>query len=733
MTPLAELVTAAQQHQQRKNWPQAEQCYHQLAQANPHNAEFWFRLADACRAQGKLPEATAGYQQVLRLMPGHVEALVCLAVALAEQQRLEEAIAHFQQALRLRPDFAQAHHNLGVALAQQGRLEESAASIRQALQLKPDYAEAHYNLGNTLSSMNRRDEAAASYRHAIRLKPGYAEAYNNLGLALTEMGQPTAAEVFLKQAARLQPDNALAHNNLGLALADQGKLAEAVASYETALRLRPDYAEVHCNLAGVFKDQGNLAASLASYQVALWLNPDDASTRWNRALALLQHGDFADGWAEYEWRWKRKQARPRPFREPAWDGSPLAGRTILLWMEQGFGDMLHYIRYARLVRERGGRVVVEAPASLLPLFSTCPGIERLVAEGAELGAFDVQAPLLSLPFLCRTTLETIPADVPYLAVDAERVERWRQRLADIPDFRVGIAWQGNPKYKADRFRSMPLRRFEVLSRLSGVSLVSLQKGPGTEQVAGVRRRFRVHELGEIDEAGGAFLDTAAVMKNLDLVISADTATAHLAGALGVPVWVALASAADSRWLLDRDDSPWYPTARLFRQRQLGDWTPVFEQMAKELKAIAAARPVTAQVEIAPGELLDKIAILQIKAAKMDDSDKLAHVRRELAALEAVREQLASPTGLGQLTAELQAVNEALWEVEDEIRRCEQRQDFGSRFVELARSVYRENDRRALLKRRINEVLGARFAEQKSYSAELTNHAVAACRPGLHSP
>jgi hypothetical protein len=297
----------------------------------------------------------------------------------------------------------------------------------------------------------------------------------------------------------------------------------------------------------------------------------------------LLTGDFERGWAEYQWRWKAEQCQWRDFSQPLWDGRPLEGRTILLHAEQGLGDTIQFVRYAALVKQRGGGVVVECPTPLLSLLASCERIDRLMGRGDELPAFDLQAPLLSLPGIFHTSLDTIPADGPYLFADPGLVGRWRQELGGIAGFKIGIAWQGNPKNPDDRNRSIPLSDFEPLAGCSAVRLLSLQKEAGTEQLQKVAGRFPVIDLGSrLDEAAGAFMDTAAVMMNLDLVVTSDTAIAHLAGALGVPVWVAISFVPDWRWLLDRSDSPWYPTMRLFRQTRLGDWAGVFEEIKAAL-------------------------------------------------------------------------------------------------------------------------------------------------------
>jgi hypothetical protein len=401
---------------------------------------------------------------------------------------------------------------------------------------------------------------------------------------------------------RLKPDFAEGHNNLGLALAERGDFAAAEGCYEQALRLHPRYAEAHTNLGSAFKEQGRLEEALACYELALALDPDAVSTRWNRSLAWLQLGNYAQGWPEYEWRWRRQGTPPRAFAQPRWDGAPLQGRTILLHGEQGLGDMLQFVRYAPLVKERGGTVLLAAPPGLVSLLSSCPGVERVVPENEALPPFDAHLPLMSLPAVFGTTLATVPAAVPYLAAEPERLARWRERLAGVPGFKVGTAWQGNPRHQWDRHRSFPLAQLEPLAHVEGVTLVSLQKGPGSEQLALPGDRFPVLDLGpELDGGGAAFVDTAAVMCCLDLMVCCDTAVAHLAGALGVPVWVALAAVVDWRWLLGREDSPWYPTMRLFRQDRLGKWAPVFVRMAAALERLVAERrrAEAGAVEVSP--------------------------------------------------------------------------------------------------------------------------------------
>jgi tetratricopeptide (TPR) repeat protein len=504
-------------------------------------------------------------------------------IELAQNGRLDEAIPRLQEAVRLQPDSAQALYNLAIALIQKGQPAEGEACLREALRQSPDYAAAHYALASLRVGQGQREQALPSFQRALELKPDYWEAYNNFGLAVTELKRPDEAIVLLRQAVRLRPEAAESHNNLGLAYADLGRFAEAEACYQEALRINPRYHEAHVNLGSVYKEQGRLDEAQTAYQLALWLEPKSVAAHWNRSLAWLAAGDFERGWREYEWRWQRKETPARQLPGPRWDGSPLDGRTILVYMEQGLGDMLQFIRYAPLVKECGSTVVVECPSILVNLLSLCPGIDQLVPEGAPLPEFQIHAPLLSLPGLLGTTLATVPAQVPYLFPEPKLIEHWRVELERYPGFRIGITWQGNTRHAWDRHRSFPLKQFAPLARAPGIQLISLQKGAGTEQLAEVKGRFPVRELaGELDASSGAFVDTAAIMKSLDLVITPDTATAHLAGALGVSVWLVLSAMPDWRWMWRREDSPWYPTMHLFRQDGLDDWRPVFERMAGEI-------------------------------------------------------------------------------------------------------------------------------------------------------
>jgi tetratricopeptide (TPR) repeat protein len=584
----------------------------------PGAADYHTNIGLAYEASGQMDEAVRHYQQAAQIQPNSPEAHTFLGHAMLRQQRWERAMASYRHVLDVRPDWAPAHNGLGLAWEQQGQLDEAIRCFQQALRANPQFAEAHYNLGNVLRRQDKLEDAIHCYREALRLNPHLAEACNNLGATLVRQGKLADATEWYRQALRINADFADAHSGLGHALERQDRpeeaaqcyrqalrlnpssaeaplglgcalerldqLDEAIACYRQALELNPRLAEAHNNLATALQRQEKFDEALASFDQAVRLRPGYPAACWNRALLWLLQGNFERGWPEYEWRWSQPGVVRRSFRQPLWDGSPLGGRSILLYAEQGLGDTLQFIRFVSLVKQRGGKVVVECQPPLLRLLAGFSEIDQLVAAGSPLPPFDVQAPLCSLGRILGISLKNILAPVPYLKADAKLAERWRHELEPMEGFKIGIAWQGNPANPEHRQRSIPLACFEPLARVKGVQLISLQKGPGTEQLQTVVGRFPVLDLGgRLDEASGAFMDTAAVMQNLDLVISSDTAIGHLAGALGVPTWLALTKVPDWRWLLGRPDSPWYPKMRLFRQKRVGDWQGVFEEMAGELK------------------------------------------------------------------------------------------------------------------------------------------------------
>jgi tetratricopeptide (TPR) repeat protein len=581
MISVAESVAHAWTCHQAGDLPSAAHNYRLALQADPANADVWYLYGLACHALGQGGEARAAYERVLQLRPDHADACNQAGMLLAGAGRFAEATEYFRRAAALQPGRPEFLNNLGVALSGAGSLAEAEACYRAAVRLRPAYAEAHNNLGFALTAQGRAEEAVASCRQALALVPAYAEAHNNLGNALRRLERYAEAEACYHEALRLKPNFLDARHNLAVALAAQDRLEEAVTNYQAVLRCRPDHAEAYNNLGASLQELGKLDEAVTAYRQAISLRPDYAGAHASLSLALLLQGNFREGWPELEWRLQRWA---RSFSRPLWDGSPLPDHTILLYYrELGLGDTFQFICYAPLVKQRVGRVVVEAPPGLGAILSTCPGVDQVVEEGTEPPPYDVYAPQLRLPIIFGTTLTNVPANVPYLSADPVLVARWRQRLAGLPGFKIGIAWEASRKHPGSRPRCIPLRQFAPLARLPGVRLISLQKGGGLDQLAGVAEDFPVTSFGdELDQTAGAFMDTAAIMKNLDLVISADTSVVHLAGALGVRAWVPLPQVPDWRWLLHRQGTPWYPTLRLFRQSVRGQWEDVFDRLVVEL-------------------------------------------------------------------------------------------------------------------------------------------------------
>jgi tetratricopeptide (TPR) repeat protein len=565
--------------------------------------------------RGELAEAERLCRLVLNAEADYFDALYLSGIIAAQTGRTEEAAQLFSRAVKANPGAVDAHYNRGVALGELGRPAEAVESYERAIALKPDHADAHYNRGVALDALDRPAWALESYDRAIALAPDHAEAYNNRGLALDRLQRHAEALADYDRALALKPDYARAHNNRGVALAALDRLPEALESYNRAVALKPDYAEVHNNrgivvgeldrpaealwnheraielkpdYAEAFYNRGNALRelhryreALGSYERAVALKPDYASAHWNLADCYLLLGDFARGWREYEWRWKLEQRETarRDFRQPLWLGNAtLAGRTILLHSELGLGDTLLFCRYAKEVAARGARVVLEVQPPLLPLLSDLEGVTRAVPRGAPLPAFDCHCPLMSLPLAFKTDLSNIPADIPYVRSDHERVGAWRATLGNKHKPRVGVVWGGSKALRNDK-RSMTLAQMLPLLR-DWAEWVSLQKEVRESDAALLASRTDLRHFG--DELND-FVDTAALIELMDLVVTVDTSVANLAGAMGKPLWILLPfNPHDWRWLLDREDSPWYPTARLFRQPASGDWASVIRRVDEAL-------------------------------------------------------------------------------------------------------------------------------------------------------
>jgi tetratricopeptide (TPR) repeat protein len=531
---------------------------------------------------GRMAEVERLCLQVLAIDVRHADALYVLGMTSYKNGRYEVAERMIRRAIAVNPRQPFYHSNLGNALRFQGKFEEAAACCERALELKPDHEEACYNLGNALLSQKKLEEAAVLYRRALTIKPNYADALCNLGAVCRQQNKLDEAIEYFRKALALAPEYADLHCNLGDALHGQGKLEEAVGWYKSTLKLNPEHHKASNCLCNANFDLGHLAESVAWCERALAIKPDFGDALMNQCLLQLLVGDFASGWRNYEVRWK--VYTPRVFKEPLWLGAPLKGESIVLYAEQGLGDSLQFLRYVPLVQAAGGRVILDLPANLRRLGTQIPGLAALTSIGEQLPPFVCRCPLMSLPLACGTTLETIPARVPYLFAPPEALETAAALCWPATGLRVGIAWTGNPGHPKNHARSVPLELLETLFDLEGVHFFSLQMGEAAAELAA--RKTRVTDLAP---ATKDMADTAAQMMQMDLILTIDTAMAHLAGALGRPLWVLLCHPPDWRWLLEREDCPWYPTARLFRQPKQGDWPSVIDKVRSELLKLGAEK------------------------------------------------------------------------------------------------------------------------------------------------
>jgi Flp pilus assembly protein TadD len=490
---------------------------------------------------------------------GTTDAVLIAAFNAHQQGDLAKAETGYTRILADKPDHPDALHLLGLILKSRGELERAEQLIRRSIAVRPEVASPHYNLGNLLLERGQRPAALDSFRTALARQPNYPEA----------------------------------HYALGNMLRDDDQYAEAIAAFGQALAQRPDYFEARHNRANILRETGRALESIAELRAVIAASPELPEAHYNLALSLFTLGRYVEGGPEYEWRWKTKgfTSPRRSFNRPVWEGTAIPNKTLLIYAEQGLGDTLQFIRYARLVRPRVGQLIVEVPPRLHRLISLSLGdLAYVVKQGQPLPPFDRHAAMMSLPWLCATNPDSVPAVVPYLQTEPDRVLRWREILMARPGLRVGINWQGNPDAKIDRGRSLPLRLLAPLASVPGLRLISLQKNAGTEQLADLPTGMTVESLGEdYDSGADAFMDAAAVMMNLDVIVTTDTALAHLAGALARPTCLLLKKVPDWRWGLSGELTHWYPTQKLFRQQVAGDWDSPIAALVKTLAAWQSER------------------------------------------------------------------------------------------------------------------------------------------------
>jgi tetratricopeptide (TPR) repeat protein len=603
------------------NHPVALEFIGRAIELQPDNPHFHFNLGVSQEELGHFPQAVDSFARTVSLDGGNADACLNRGNCLHRLGDAVGAVEAFRQAILIRPTYAAAHSNLGNALQEMARWEESLESHRLAVELDPEIALFHFNLGNAFKATHRYSEALESYENALRLQPQHAGALGNLGAVLVELDRFEAAIGCFERLTLLKPADAKAHSNLGNALVARRRFREAIQCFEHAIKIAPadpqtymnwanalvgigdlhgavdclnqavvidpEYAEAFNNLGSALKALGQFAQAVEHFDRAIHLDPALAEAYWNKSLLFLLTGDFDAGWRLYEWRSKTKEylKYPSAFGQPLWLGQAefgglegIDGKTILIHSEQGLGDTIQFARYLPLLADCGARVVFELPSALLGVLQGLPGVSEFVVKGQVLPAADFHCPLLSLPLAFNTILDSIPSPAPYLKADAQKVKQWSERLGPKSRPRIGLVWSGNAQHKNDHNRSVPLQL--LLSHLpERFEWVSLQRELREDDHQVLESHPWLRHFGaELED----FTDTAALCALVDLVISVDTSVAHLSGSLGRPTWILLPYLPDWRWLLDREDSPWYLSAKLYRQSTIGQWSPVMAQVAQAL-------------------------------------------------------------------------------------------------------------------------------------------------------
>ena len=553
---------------------------------HPNSAASHCNRGSALEALGQWDAALAGYDQAIAIQADYAPAHYNRGNVLHKLKRCEAALASYGRAIAFKPELAEAHLNRGNVLQELKQLTAACSSYDSAIALKPNHAEAYFNRGRVLKELKQWDAALVSYAKAIAIRADYAEAYSNLANVQQVLGQWDMALASYARALKIKADFPEAHFNQGVLLHELGHFEAALASYDRAIAGKSDYAEAYSNRGNVLTELNQLAAALPSYRKAIELERTYAEAHFNLSIALLLAGEFEQGWSEYEWRWKNTRGsvinERRDFSQPLWLGAELpAGKTILLYSEQGLGDTIQFCRYAKLVAGLGATVILEVQESLVKLLAGLEGVSLLAAKGSAPPAFDLRCPLMSLPLAFKTGLENVPSATQYLSSDPGNVARWQTRLGERNRPRAGLAWSGNAKQRNDHKRSIPLAHLiKILP--SDFQYVCLQRDLRDSDEQTLKANPDVLNFGqELD-----FEHTAAICECLDLVISVDTSVAHLSAALGKKTWILLPFNPDWRWLLERSDSPWYPTVTLYRQRRIGDWSGVFEKIAADLSNLS---------------------------------------------------------------------------------------------------------------------------------------------------
>jgi tetratricopeptide (TPR) repeat protein len=554
-------------------------------------------LAQAYEKEGTITKALQFYKKAVEYLPDDAQTNFAYANLLYGQNKISEAIEYYKKTLAIKNDIPAAHHNAGVCLEKNKEYDAAFKHFQEATRLQPEYTSAYLHSGNILKDQKKHTEALTCFEQGLRATPHSLDLLQAAAGVLKELNRFDEAIAYYRTACEQNPQNLTCLLELGNTYNMLNLWPEALECYKKILEIRPNTHEVLYNFGYTLKKMGRVQEAITVYDKVLEINPTYPHARFSRSLAYLSLGDFTRGWPEYEWRWQAYNESPKKYPQPVWDGSNPAGKTILVYAEQGLGDTFQFIRYAKCIKDQGGKVIAIVQKPLKKILSLCPYLDTVLTPHDPKPDFDAHIALMSLPLVYKTEITTIPTDIPYLYAKPELVEQWRTKLAADKNFKIGLCWQGNPFYSSQFLRqavagkSMHVKTLLPFGAIKGITLYSLQKMSGADQLDTLGDKLVIHTIDGLDEENGPFMDTAAIMKNLDLMITIDTSIAHIAGGLGIPVWCLLPEPADWRWLLKRSDTPWFPkNMRLFRQPKPGDWNSVINEVARELEKLLAQKP-----------------------------------------------------------------------------------------------------------------------------------------------
>ena len=571
----------------------AEQIYREILRVDPQHADALHLLGVIFHQRNENEKAVESIRRAVSVNRNVSQYYCNLGIACHALNRFDDAIAGFEKSLRIDPGNAKTRFNLGKTFESAGNNAEAQKQFRQAVRLQPDFVEAHFNLANAIHNLGRLDESVEAYREALDLSPQTAEIHNNLGTVYKDRDEYDQALICFRHAVEIKPDHAQAHNNLGTVYQYQGRFDEAITCYRRAVDIEPNFAGALTNLGNVFCDSGQMDPAIDSFSEAIHCQPDNIKAHFNRALARIQNGEFIAGWEAYEWRWQHK-VRPRTFPQPVWDGASLESKTVLAYAEQGIGDEVMFASCVPDMIECAQHVVLECDSRLVDLFSRSfpeatvvarPPDSQPLSESSAVQNADVQIALGSVPRFKRLSLDQFPRRASYLVPDSNQVAQWRERYGLLPEgLRVGISWRGGNEPDVRRIRSTTLDQWADLLTLANVRFINLQYGETQHELNGMQEQFGITIHDWIDSDPRNDLDDfAAQIAALDLVISVDNSTVHMAGAVGSEVWTLLPFSADWRWMRGREGSLWYPSMRLFRQPNINNWDTTFRLVSSELR------------------------------------------------------------------------------------------------------------------------------------------------------